>query len=97
MEFQARESRVINAAIDAYNEALEILSDYLANARSAKSDIDKSRRLLKCLDIIGKNNIVALYVGTNNDRGESHQDKKRPKLVGRLATTIIVEYRFQKM
>lgn len=57
------------------NEALEILSDYLANARSVKSDIDKSRRLLKCLDIIWKNNIVALYVGTNNDRGESQQDK----------------------
>lgn len=52
------------------------------------------RRLLQCLNIIGQNNIVALYVGTNSDRGESQQDKKRPKLIGRLATAIIIGDRF---
>lgn len=78
MEFQARESRVINAAIDAYNEALEILSDYLANARSAKSDIDKSRRLLKCLDIIGKI-ILWLYMW-----GQTTTEENRIKIKNAL-------------
>lgn len=72
-----------------------------------------TRRLLQCLNIIGQNNIRALYVGVNDDKpnddnshtpsqlladtdsqdssNQPHQDKKRPKLIGRLATTIIVE------
>ena len=93
-EFKIKESREISSAIDAYNEALAILAEYFA-ARG--SDTDKARRLLKCLDIIGKNNIVALYIGTNSNIGESQHDKKRPKFIGRLATTIIIDDRFQEM
>ena len=112
------------SAIDAYNEALEILADYKdyfftntpkkndqGKILSYKDDKNKARRLLECLNTIGQNNIKALYVGvndenkfdklptptimgTNNDKednNQSQQDKKRPKFIGRLATTIIVE------
>lgn len=88
------------SAIDAYNEALAILNDYKDyyfthtrkfNAQgvmlSYKEDKNKARRLLKCLNIIGQNNIRALYVGTSI----KSKGKKRPKFIGRLATTIIIE------
>ncbi|EEO24852.1 MULTISPECIES: hypothetical protein [Helicobacter] len=79
------------SAIDAYNEALEILADYkdyyFTNTRSGKPDKNKARRLLECLDIIGRNNIKALYVGTS----DASKNMKRPKFIGRLATTIIIE------
>ncbi|EMZ36260.1 hypothetical protein LS77_009870 [Helicobacter bilis] len=79
------------SAIDSYNEALEILADYkdyyFTNTRSGKPDKNKARRLLECLDIIGRNNIKALYVGTS----DASKNMKRPKFIGRLATTIIIE------
>lgn len=79
------------SAIDAYNEALEILADYkdyyFTNTRSGKPDKNKARRLLECLDTIGQNNIRALYVGTS----KASKKMKRPKFIGRLATTIIIE------
>ena len=116
-DFKARERRGVASAIDAYNEALAILADYkdyyFTNTRSGEKDHNKARRLLQCLNIIGQNNIRALYVGVNDDKpnddnshtpsqlladtdsqdssNQPHQDKKRPKLIGRLATTIIVE------
>ncbi|GAD18575.1 hypothetical protein HFN_1987 [Helicobacter fennelliae MRY12-0050] len=88
------------SAIDAYNEALEILADYKdyfftntpkkndqGKILSYKDDKNKARRLLQCLNTIGQNNIRALYVGTS----ESSKKMKRPKFIGRLATTIIIE------
>lgn len=60
---------------------------YFTNTRSGKRDINKARRLVECLDVIGQNNIRALYVGTS----EYSKNIKRPKLIGRLATTIIIE------
>lgn len=116
-EFKALEENNKKLAIDAYNEALDILHDYkdyyFTNTRSGKRDKDKARRLMQCLDIIGQNNIRALYVGVNDekpnndnnqtppqlfadadskeDSNQSQQDKKRPKFIGRLATTIIIE------
>lgn len=60
---------------------------YFTNTRSGKRDINKARRLVECLDVIGQNNIRALYVGTS----EYSKNIKRPKFTGRLATTIIVE------
>ncbi|WP_334084712.1 hypothetical protein [Helicobacter typhlonius] len=123
-EFKERERKGEASAIDAYNEALEILAEYKdyfftstpkkndqGKILSYKDDKNKARRLLECLNTIGQNNIRALYVGvnkerksgklptptimgTNNDKednNQSQQDKKRPKFIGRLATTIIIE------
>ncbi len=90
-EFKALEEDDKKSAIDAYNEALEILAEYknyyFTNTSNGKEDRNKARRLLECLNVIGQNNIRALYVGTS----ESSKKMKRPKLIGRLATTIIIE------
>ena len=124
-QFKALESdKDDTLAIDAYNEALEILADYKdyfftntpkkndqGKILSYKDDKNKARRLLQCLNTIGQNNIRALYVGVNKERksgklptptimganndeednNQSPQNKKRPKFIGRLATTIIIE------
>lgn len=123
-EFKERERKGEASAIDAYNEALEILADYKdyfftstpkkndqGKILSYKDDKNKARRLLECLNTIGQNNIKALYVGVNDenkfdklptptimganndeeDNKQSQEDKKRPKFIGRLATTIIIE------
>lgn len=118
-KFKALESEEKASAIDAYNEALEILVDYKdyfftntpkkndqGKILSYKDDTNKARRLVECLNIIGQNNIRALYVGVNerentNNAPTTHlaeatnskdkNNKKRPKFIGRLATTIIIE------
>ncbi len=115
-EFKALESdKDDTSAIDSYNEALEILAEYknyyFTNTSNGKEDRNKARRLLECLNVIGQNNIKALYVGVNDenkfdklptptimganndeeDNKQSQEDKKRPKFIGRLATTIIIE------
>lgn len=115
-EFKALESdKDDTSAIDAYNEALEILAEYknyyFTNTSNGKEDRNKARRLLECLNVIGQNNMRALYVGVNKERKsgkpptptimganngkednkQSQEDKKRPKFIGRLATTIIIE------
>ncbi|TLD82515.1 hypothetical protein [Helicobacter trogontum] len=118
-EFKALEEEDQESAIDAYNEALEILADYKdyfftntpkkndqGKILSYKDDKNKARRLLQCLNTIGQNNIRALYVGVNerentNNAPTTHlaeatnskdkNNKKRPKFIGRLATTIIIE------
>ena len=91
-QFKALEEEDDVSAIDAYNEALEILADYkdyyFTNTRSGKRDKNKARRLVECLNTIGQNNIRALYVGVNPHR---RYPIKRPKFIGRLATTIIIE------
>lgn len=123
-EFKERERKGEASAIDAYNEALEILAEYKdyfftstpkkndqGKILSYKDDKNKARRLLECLNVIGQNNMRALYVGVNDDskadepptptimganndeedNKQSQEDKKRPKFIGRLATTIIIE------
>ena len=91
-QFKERERKGETSAIDAYNEALEILADYkdyyFTNTRNGKRDTNKARRLVECLNTIGQNNIRALYVGVNPHR---RYPIKRPKFIGRLATTIIIE------
>lgn len=100
-QFKALESdKDDTSAIDAYNEALAILADYKdyfftntpkkndqGKILSYKDDKNKARRLLQCLNTIGQNNIRALHVGTS----EYSKNIKRPKFIGRLATTIIIE------
>ncbi|WP_304648347.1 hypothetical protein [uncultured Helicobacter sp.] len=114
-EFRDLEEDDKKSAIDSYNEALEILAEYknyyFTNTSNGKEDRNKARRLLECLNVIGQNNMRALYVGVNDenkfdklptptimganndeeDNKQSQEDKKRPKFIGRLATTIIIE------
>ncbi|MCX2682931.1 hypothetical protein OQH60_03515 [Campylobacter sp. MIT 21-1685] len=99
-QFKALEKEGESSAIDAYNEVLDILNDYKdyyftntrtldskGNTLSIKEDVQKARRLLECLNTIGRNNIKALYRGTSEDS----IGMIRPKFIGRLATTIIIE------
>ena len=87
--------------IDSYNEAMEILQDFKegnfnTDTTDKESKVDnKARRLLQALDVIGKNNIKGLYVGCKDNYTKGELDISKavlpPRLVGRLATTIIME------
>ena len=80
--------------IDKYNEAMEILEDFKnGNLNTFGSEVDnKSRRLLKALDVIGNNNVKGIYVGCRFPKNKSRGKKDMPpRLVGRLATTIVME------
>ena len=91
------------SAIDSYNEAMEILQDFKegnfnTDTTSKEPKVDnKARRLLQALDVIGKNNIKGIYVGCKeyyeykNSTTKEPPKKTPPRLIGRLATTIIME------
>ena len=49
-----------------------------------------SRELVEALDIIGNNNIKGIYVGCKKANTDSDRTIP-PRLVGRLATTIVME------
>lgn len=89
------EGKQAPSAIDAYNEALDILQDIYDNTLHNKKhkDDDKMRRLLECLELIGQNNIWAMYIEEKDEKrykGDKNTDKERPPyFIGRLATTII--------
>lgn len=59
-------------AIDAYNEALDILEKIKARKfcsnEQNETDATQTKRLLECLEIIGQNNIKAMYVGIKEDK-----------------------------
>ncbi|WP_169754375.1 hypothetical protein [Campylobacter curvus] len=81
--------------IDYYQEAMEILQDYrngLYNVDGYGHKDDKARRLMKALDIIGNNNVKGMYVGVRapKDKPRTEEDIP-PRIIGRLATTIIME------
>ena len=86
----------VDVPIDKYNEAMEILQDFKeGNFNTGTTDKEtitdnKARRLLKALDVIGANNIKGLYVGCKSRNGIDEREIP-PRLVGRLATTIIME------
>ena len=82
--------------IDKYNEAMEILEDFKnGNLNTFGSEVDnKSRRLLKALDVIGNNNVKGMYVGCKENDSKNEKFNGRtipPRLIGRLATTIVME------
>ena len=87
----------VGVPIDKYNEAMEILQDFKegnfnTDTTSKESKVDnKARRLLQALDVIGKNNIKGLYVGCKIQIKDKTKEDIPPRLVGRLATTIIME------
>ena len=103
----------VYSSIDPYRTAMNFLDDYMrcfnTNADNTP-DSNKYMEFLKALNIIGQNNIRALYVGlfaddmekkwqrkqrltTNKDSTGNHKQEQEqsPKLIGRLATTIIME------
>lgn len=98
-EAQTRGKSMANmeSAIDSYNEAMEILQDFKegnfnTDTISSEPKVDnKARRLLQALDVIGKNNIKGIYVGCKIQIKDKTKKDIPPRLVGRLATTIIME------
>ena len=80
--------------IDAYQEAANIIYMLrlgIFNTNYGNTHRNLSRDLVEALDIIGNNNIKGMYVGckiNNEDKGDKVIP---PRLVGRLATTIVME------
>lgn len=83
---------------------MEILNDFsrgIYNTDEETKQDDKARRLLKALNVIGQNNLRGMYVGckerwkakdNKNKFDKNKQDEEiPPRLIGRLATTIIME------
>ncbi|MCI5785933.1 MAG: hypothetical protein MR025_00540 [Helicobacter trogontum] len=90
-EFKKLDENEEEKAIDCYNTCIDILSDF-ANGNintNAKANTyhAKYRELLEKLNIIGHNNIKAMYYGLSGEE----KGKKPPKAIGRLAITIIME------
>lgn len=106
--------------INAYHTAMNYLDDvyrdcFNTNLKDNTPNLQKHREFLKALNVIGENNIKALYVGIGDKNDEEqnpnssrvtskrrekasdssvnaeNNEKKRPKFIGRLATTIIME------
>ncbi|XAK33599.1 hypothetical protein AAID95_04950 [Campylobacter coli] len=124
-EFRNKEKQISafkkdeDSPIHAYNEALQILQDFangIYNTSKDKTgkcleDKNKTRRLLEKLNIIGQNNLKAMYMGINGNEESlkaigkrenniskaninadiASETKAPPNLIGRLATTIIIE------
>ena len=81
--------------INSYQKAVEIINKFKKGIfntdDSDNSHRNLSRDLVEALDTIGNNNIKGIYVGckiNNEDKGDKVIP---PRLVGRLATTIIME------
>lgn len=113
-EYKKKEIKGLEA-IDAYHQCIDYLADInegIFNIRATDNSLDptKHRKFLENLDLIGQNNIKALYVGINKNKiilqkqdekddeenmveaTESKKEEKNPpKMVGRLATTIIMK------
>ena len=86
--------------IDAYQEAANIIYMLrlgIFNTNYGNTHRNLSRELVEALDIIGNNNIKGIYVGCKefqeykNSNNKKTPSKLPPRLVGRLATTIIME------
>lgn len=87
-------------AIKAYHTVMNYLDDvymdcFDMNPSNNKPNHKKHREFLKALEIIGQNNIKAMYVGLDKDNKEIQNTQEtsepRPKPIGRLATTIIMK------
>jgi len=83
-------------AIDAYQKATEIINKFKKGIFNTEdndnSHSNLSRDLVEALDTIGNNNIKGIYVGCKAPKEkERNKDEIPPRLVGRLATTIVME------
>lgn len=87
------ESDDVKHAIDAYQDAVEIVNVFkkgIFNTSDENNHSNLSRDLVEALDTIGNNNIKGIYVGCKKANTDSDRTIP-PRLVGRLATTIVME------
>ena len=87
--------------INSYQKTVEIINKFkkgIFNTEdSDNSHRNLSRDLVEALDTIGNNNIKGIYVGCKefqeykNSNNKKAPSKIPPRLVGRLATTIVME------
>ncbi|WP_103575577.1 3-deoxy-D-arabinoheptulosonate-7-phosphate synthase [Campylobacter concisus] len=80
--------------IDAYQKAIDIINKFkqgIFNTDDKNSHSNLSRDLVEALDTIGNNNIKGIYVGCKIEHGKRTKETIPPRLVGRLATTIVME------
>ncbi|STP14448.1 Uncharacterised protein [Helicobacter fennelliae] len=118
-EYKQREMKGLKA-IDSYHIAMNYLDDvymdcFNTNLKDNTPNLKKHREFLRALNIIGENNIKAMYVGVGEKNNEEqnpnssrvtskrrekasknianteNDENKRPKFIGRLATTIIMK------
>ena len=86
-----------SSAIKAYQDAVEIVNVFkkgIFNTNDENSHSNLSRYLVEALDTIGNNNIKGVYVGCRESWKENENLEEKnipPRLVGRLATTIVME------
>ncbi len=81
--------------IEAYQKATEIINKFKKGIFNTEdndnSHSNLSRDLVEALDTIGNNNIKGIYVGCKIEHGKRTKETIPPRLVGRLATTIVME------
>ncbi|WP_107811541.1 hypothetical protein [Campylobacter concisus] len=80
-------------AIKDYQKAVEIINKFkkgIFNTSDENNHSNLSRDLVEALDTIGNNNIKGIYVGCKKANTDSDRTIP-PRLVGRLATTIVME------
>ena len=88
------ESDDVKHAIDAYQDAVEIVNVFkkgIFNTSDENNHSNLSRDLVEALDTIGNNNIKGIYVGCKIEHGKRTKENIPPRLIGRLATTIVME------
>ena len=81
-------------AIDNYQYAVRIinlLKKGIFNTNYGNVHHNLSQELVSSLDTIGNNNIKGIYVGCKVDLKDRAKENIPPRLVGRLATTIVME------
>ena len=88
------ESDEVKYAIDSYQEAVKIINLFkkgIFNTSDENNHSNLSRDLVEALDTIGNNNIKGIYVGCKTNNEDKGDKVIPPRLVGRLATTIVME------
>lgn len=71
-------------ALRTYHLALTLLEDL---QKELPNKQEKAKKLLKCLEFIGKDNIKTMYIGSLR---QEHKENYTP-IIGRLATTMIMK------
>ncbi|WP_180382042.1 hypothetical protein [Campylobacter concisus] len=90
----AGDSEDAEYAIDSYQEAVKIINLFkkgIFNTSDENNHSNLSRDLVEALDTIGNNNIKGVYVGCKIEHGKRTKENIPPRLIGRLATTIVME------
>lgn len=81
--------------IDSYQKAAVIINKLKRGIFNTEdndnSHSNLSRDLVEALDTIGNNNIKGIYVGCKIEHGKRTKENIPPRLIGRLATTIVME------